>query len=233
MIHYNLDNNPWMSVDDHGATTGNGYLTHTCLGPYKGRVQRRGYTTVTVDDDSENPPSAQIEFIQLPLAEYITFDQVSYAATAAGGQITITGKTNAPRLDFALTVDADGIGTLPTYFSIQPAGDITPTGNQAVSGQTFAGDPGATKEIAFTIVITIAANTTISSRYCTLTATGSTGVTGQTNIIQAAGSSYIYVDTTGTTSKTITFGANGQSNGSSSVDVNVLSNDDWEVSVHE
>ena len=123
----------WMSVNDHGATTGNGYLTHTCLGPYKGRVQRRGYTTVTVDDDGENPPSAQIEVIQLPLAEYITFDQVSYAATAAGGQITITGKTNAPRLDFALTVDADGIGTLPTYFSIQPAGDISPTGNQAVT----------------------------------------------------------------------------------------------------
>ena len=158
---------------------------------------------------------------------------MSYAATAAGGQITITGRTNSPRLDFALTVDADGIGTLPTYFSIQPAGDITPTGNQTVIGQTFAGDPGATKEIAFTIVITIAANTTISSRYCTLTATGSTGVTGSTNIIQAAGESYIYVDTTGTTSKTITFGANGQSNGSSSVDVDVLSNDDWEVSVHE
>ena len=30
----------------------------------------------------------------------------------------------------------------------------------------------------------------------------------------------------------ITFGADGQSNGSSSVDVDVLSNDDWEVNVH-
>lgn len=227
MIYNDVD---WMSVNDHGATSGNGYLTHSCLGPYKGRVQRRGYTTVTVDNDSENPPSAQIEFIQLPLAEYVTFDQVSYAATAAGGQITITGKTNAPRLDFALTVDADNIGTLPIYFTITANGVTSQ--NQAVSGQVFAGDPGATGEIAFAIVITIAANATISSRYCTLTATGSTGVTGQTNIIQAAGSSYIYVDETGTTSKTITFGANGQSNGSSSVDVDVLSNDNWEVNVH-
>lgn len=228
MIYNDVD---WMSVDDHGATSGNGYLTHTCLGPYKGRVQRRGFTTVTTE--TATPATAQIEFIQLPLAEYVTFDQVSYNVTDAGGQVTITGKTNAPRLDFALTVDASNIGTLPTYFSIQPVGDVAPTGNQLVRGQTFAGDPGATKEIAFTIVVTIAANTTLNSRYCTLTATGSTGVTGQTNIIQAAGSSYIYVDTTGTTSKTITFGANGQSNGSSSVDVDVLSNDDWEVSVHE
>lgn len=229
MIHYDVS---WMTVDDHGATSGNGYVTHTCLGPYKGRVQRRGYTTIAVDNDEENPPTAQIEFIQLPLAEYVTFDQITYEATAAGGQITITGKTNAPRLDFALTTNQGSMGSLPTYFSILPAGETTPTTNQAVSGQTFTGDPGATKEIAFTIVITIAANTTINSRYCTLVATGSTGVTGQTNIIQAAGSSYLWVDAVNTSSKTITFGANGQSNGESSVDVDVLSNDDWDVSVH-
>jgi hypothetical protein len=217
-----------MEVDDHGATTGNGYLTHICQGAYKGRVQRRGYTTITTEN--ETPATATVEFIQLPLAEYVTFDQVSYQALAAGGQITITGKTNAPRLDFALTVDADNIGTLPTYFTI--TADGVTTQNQAVSGQTFVGDPGATGEIAFTIVITIAANTTISSRYCTLTATGSTGVTGQTNIIQAAGVSYLYVDTMGTTSKTVTFGADGLSDGESSVDVDVLSNDTWEVDVH-
>lgn len=226
MIHTDV---AWMSVDDHGATSGNGYLTHVCQGAYKGRVQRRGYTTITTDE--ETPKTAQVEFIQLPLSEYVTFDQVTYTATASGGQITITGKTNAPRLDFALTTNQGTMGSLPTYFTIT-AGGVTST-NQAVSGQTFTGDPGASGEIAFTIVITIAENTTISSRYCTLTATGSTGVTGTTNIIQAAGSSYLWVDTVNTSSKTITFGANGQSNGSSSVDVNVLSNDDWEVNVHE
>ena len=226
MIYDNVD---WMEVNDHGATSGNGYLTHTCLGGYKGRVQRTGYTTIETEEDT--PKTAIIDFIQLPLAEYIRFDRASYSATATGGQITITGKTNSPRLGFALTADASSIGTLPTYFSIQPAGASSQTTNQAVSGQTFAGDPGATREIAFTIVVTIAANTTMSSRYCTLTATGSTGVTGSVNIIQAAGSSYLYVDSVGTTTKTITFDADGLCDGEESVDVDVLSNDDWDVSV--
>lgn len=217
-----------MTVDDHGATTGNGYVTHTCQSNYKGRVQRTGYTTITTVETT--PKTATVEFIQLPLSEYVTFDQVSYNATAAGGQITITGKTNAPRLDFALTTDANSIGTLPTYFSISFGGNTT--GNQAVSGQTFANDPGATQEIAFTIVVTIAANTTISSRYCTLTATGSQGVTGSCNIIQAACESYLWVDEEGTSSKIITFSSAGYSNGQASVDVDVLSNDNWEVNVH-
>lgn len=225
MIHYDVS---WMTVDDHGATTGNGYVTHTCVGPYKGRVQRRGYTTIAVDNDEENPPTAQIEFIQLPLAEYVTFDKVSYEATAAGGQIIITGKTNAPRLDFALTTNQGSMGELQEYFSI----DGGSTYDQATSGQIFVGDPGATGEIAFKIIAEVSANATINSRYCTLVATGSAGVTGQTNIIQAAGSSYLWVDTVNTSSKTITFGANGQSDGESSVDVDILSNDDWDVSVH-
>ena len=136
---------PWMTVDDHDATTGDGYVTHICQGPYKGRVQRTGHTTV--ETTGQNSVSAVVNFVQLPLAEYVTFDEVSYAATKNGGQITITGKTNAPRLDFALTTNPDTMGSLPTYFSIQPAGELSPTGNQLVSGQTFANDPGATKEI--------------------------------------------------------------------------------------
>lgn len=220
----------WMKVDDHGATSGNGYVTHECLGRYKGRVQRRGYTTITTETSPAE--SAVIEFIQLPLSEYVTFDEVSYNATSEGGQITITGKTNAPRLGFELTVDQYSIGSLPTYFSIQPEGALTPTGNQDVSGQEFSGDPGATKEIAFTIVIEIDQNDTLDSRYCTLTATGSDGVTASANIIQSSGSSYIYLDEEGVTNKTIAFSAEGQSGGASSVDVEILSNDDWEVNVH-
>lgn len=217
-----------MTVDDHGATSGNGYVTHICQGVYKGRLQRTGYTTITTIET--NPKTATVEFIQLPKPEYVQFNQASYQATAAGGQITITGKTNSPRLDFALTVDADSIGTLPTYFSINFGGQTI--GNQSVSGQTFANDPGATQEIAFTIVVTIAANATMNSRYCTLMATGSQGVTGSCNIIQAAGDSYLWLDDEGTSSKIITFSAAGYSDGQASVDVDVLSNDNWEVNVH-
>lgn len=216
----------WMTVDDHDATSGDGYVTHTCETDYKGRLQREGYTTITTADDV----SAVVTFIQLGLGEYVEFDSASYSATSSGGTITITGTTNASQLTFELTVDASNIGTLPTYFEI--TADGVTTGSQDVSGQVFSGDPGAEGEIAFEIEITIAENTSISSRYCTLTATGES-TSASVNIIQAAGSSYIWIETENQSSATITFTAAGTSDGSTSVDTDVLSNDDWTITVAE
>jgi hypothetical protein len=216
-----------MTVDDHGATTGNGYVTHTCQSEYKGREQRTGYTTISTIETT--PKTATVEFIQLGHEEYIQFDAPSYNAMAAAGNVIITGKTNAPRLDFALTVNQGSMGEVQEYFSI----DGGTTYDQDSSGQVFVGDPGATGEISFTIIVEVAANSSTSSRYCTLTATGSQGVTKSCNIIQAAGESYLWVDEENTTSKTITFSASGLSGSSSSVDVDVLCNETWEVDVHE
>lgn len=221
-----------MTVDDHGATTGNGYVTHTCEGGYKGRVQRRGYTTITTSEAT--PKSVNVEFIQSAKSEYVAFDQKSYAVTDTGGTVTITGKTNAPRLGFVLTDDTDNICTLPTYFSILPDGASSPTTNQAVSGQEFTNDPGATKEIAFTIEVTIAANADTKQRACRIVAVGSDGVYDDTYVNQEEGESYVYVDAMNTTSKTVTFNANGTSGGYGySVPVDVLSNDSWTVSHDE
>lgn len=218
----------WMTVDDHGATTGNGYVTHTCEGGYKGRVQRRGYTTITTSEAT--PKSVNVEFIQSAKSEYVAFDQKSYAVTKTGGTVTITGKTNAPRLGFVLTDDTDDICTLPTYFSILPEGASSPTTNQAVSGQEFTNDPGATKEIAFTIEVTIAANADTKQRACRIVAVGSDGIYDDTYVNQEEGESYVYVDAMNTTSKTVTFNAAGTSGGLGfSVDVEVLSNDHWDV----
>lgn len=214
----------WMTVDDHGATTGNGYVTHTCQGDYMGREQRTGYTTISTIETT--PKTATVEFIQLGHEEYIQFDAPSYNATAAAGNVVITGKTNAPRLDFALTVNQGSMGEVQEYFSI----DGGTTYDQDSSGQVFVGDPGATGEISFTIIVEVAANSSTSSRYCTLTATGSQGVTRSCNIIQAASDSYIWVDEVGTSSKTITFGAEGSRD---SVDVDVFSNTSWEIEVTE
>ena len=56
-------------------------------------------------------------------------------------------------------------------------------------------------------------------------------MTGTTNIIQAANDSYIDLTSSHLSSTTVTFGADGKSGGSTSVDVDVYSNDDWEVTV--
>lgn len=215
----------WMTVDDHDATTGNGYVTHTPA-PYTGRVQRSGYTTITTVSTPSD--SAIVSFVQLPQAEYVRFDNATYQAGHNGGTVTLTGKTNAPRLDFALVNDGDGIATLPQYFSITVGSQTT--GNQAVSGQTFANDPGASGEFSFSITIQIAANATMSQRYCMVRATGSTGVTGTATILQAATTSYINLGDEHESEVTLTFGAEGSRG---SVDVDVYSNDTWTIEVTE
>lgn len=214
-----------MTVDDHDVTTGNGYVSHTAA-PYTGRVQRSGYTTVTTVTSPSD--SANIIFVQLPKTEFVSFDQASYSTGSTAGSVTLTGKTNSPRLDFAIFNDPSSIGTLPQYFSITVNG--TTTGNQAVSGQIIANDPGADAEFSFSITISIAANSTLSQRYCMVRATGSTGVTGTTTIIQGATTSYINLGDEHESSVTLTIAAAGSRG---TVDVDVYSNDSWTVTVTE
>lgn len=219
----------WITIDDHEATTGNGYVTITCEGGYKGRVERTGHVTVTVLKQNNETDSEDKDFIQLPMPEYVAFDQARYDVTEAGGQVTITGKTNAPRLGFAISNDAKSICTLPNYFSIQPEGELSPTGNQDVEGQVFYGDPGASVEIVFSIVVTIAANETIAGRDCTIVATGSEGVSESTAIVQEAKESYIDVTNNHLATTEVVFGANTLCNGEKYVVVDVYSNDNWRM----
>ena len=218
-------NVPWMTVDDHGATTGNGYLTHTCAGGYKGRLDREGYTTVTTDTTPEL--TAKVRFVQLGNPEYLSFDGSGSGVASTGGSVTITGKTNSSSLAFALTTNQGTMASLASTFSITVDG--TTTSGQTSSGQTFVGDPGAENEIAFTILVSIAANTSMTTRRCVLTVTSASGLTDTYEMIQLGGESYINLTSSHLSSTTVTFSANGQSGGSTSVDVDINSNDDWNL----
>lgn len=215
----------WITVDDHDATTGNGYVTHTPT-PFTGRVQRSGYTTITTLTSPSD--SANIIFMQLPKTEFVSFDNVTYEANSNGGTVTLTGKTNSPRLDFAIANDPSSIATLPQYFSITVGSQTT--GNQAVSGQIFVDDPGASAEFSFSITITIAANSGLSQRYCIIRATGSSGITAAATILQGATTSYINLGDDHESEVTLTFNASGYRG---SVDVDVYSNDSWTLEVTE
>lgn len=225
------DNVSWMTVDDHGATTGNGYVTHTCEGGYKGRVQREGHTTITTT--AETPATAVVNFVQLPVSEYVRFDEDSYQVSNEAGTLTVTGKTNSPRLAFALTANQGSMATIPASFSIKPEGNLSWIDGQDVEGETFTTDYGASGEIAFKLTVAIAANGSVDQRYCTLKAEGSNGVLDTVNIIQAASASYINLTSEHKASHEIVFDAAGQSGGSSSVNVDVYSNDTWEVTTEE
>lgn len=232
----------WITVDDHDDTEGDGYVTHT-TSPFTGRVQRSGYTTITTASDPAE--SANIVFMQMPKKEYVSFDEVSYSVNATGGTVTITGKTNSPRLGFTKVRGAQnddshnyqesdppnlqpGMATLPQYFSITVGSQTI--GNQAVSGQIFANDPGATAEFSFSITVTVDGNMGLSQRYCVIQATGTSGVTAAVSIIQAAGASYINVGENHSSEAVLTFNADGYRN---TIDVDVYSNDNWTIDVTE
>lgn len=217
------DNVDWMDVEDHGASTGNGYAPHTCDGGYKGREQREGYTTIVTDEDT--PKTEYVNFIQLGRGEYVVFDEAQYAvAKEVRNDLYISGKTNAPRLAFSVN---GAFVRLPATFNIVVGG--VETNNQDTGGQVFADDPGATQEFSFNIEVDVLENTTLGQRSCILTATGSTGVTATTEIVQEGGSSYINVTDSHLATTIVTFDHNGDSDGEKSVDVDVYSNDNWRV----
>jgi hypothetical protein len=217
------DNVDWMDVEDHGASTGNGYAPHTCDGGYKGREQREGYTTIVTDEDT--PKTEYVNFIQLGRGEYVVFDEAQYAVVEEGQtDLYISGKTNSPSLAFSVN---GAFVELPTTFNIVVDG--VETYNQDTGGQVFADDPGATQEFAFNIEVDVSENTNLGQRSCILTATGSAGVTATTEIVQEGGLSYINVTDSHLATTTVTFDHNGESGGEKSVDVNVYSNDNWSV----
>lgn len=223
----------WAQVDDHDATTGNGYVTVTCDGGYKGRTQRTCYATIQTTGQTQL--SAVINIIQSAEVEYITFDHAIYTKSDSGDSLLITGKTNAPKLAFSITDMVGGtFVTLPTYFTLKRNGVTVYNNNAAVSGQVFSPDYGASEELTFEITVTVAANTTISSRSCRITATDSNNsVSGFADITQAAGSSYINLTSEHLQSTTVTFDADGlnEDDGESFANVGVNSNDNWNVSV--
>jgi hypothetical protein len=218
-----------MTVDDHDDTTGEGFITHVCADTYNGRVERRGFTTITTTD---NAATARIEFVQLPRPLYIEFDQALYTIGADGGSVHITGRTNAASIAFT----SGEASSLPTYFSAETESGTQLT-NLNPSATTFADDPGKDEEIAFAIDIAVDSNSVLLSRSIPLTVavegTSQDSTSAQVQIVQSAGASYINLTSSHTSTATVVFAADGTIEGETSVDIDIYSNDNWTVTVEE
>jgi len=138
---------------------------------HTGRNQRSGKLTFKADGapDVERPvnQAGRTEFVTVSdvsgRKEFVTVSDVS--APKGGGNVTITGKSNSSKLNFALGV-GDITVTLPTNYS---AGGATTPNNTAITG-----DPGASAEFEFSMTLAIPANSTVTnkSRKITITAAG-------------------------------------------------------------
>lgn len=162
---------------------------------YEGRVQRTQQVEFSAES-GDVKKSATIN--QAPVAEFVKINPTA-SVGKGGGTVTINGTSNSTKLTFSLTPDETHPLTLKMPTSYQAAGKTTN------NGAVIAGDPGATRGFAFSIVFSgIAANTNINDLVNTLKVTAIGGQTANTVITQTAGDPFLEID-----KKVIDLDANG------------------------
>lgn len=122
----------------------------------------------------------------LPAAEFIEFDNKSPAVDKGGGTITLTGKSNSPKITFSK-------GTGDIISANIEAIKFTANGTQATSGTAISGDPGAKAKYSFSLTLTAAANETIKARTQQIVALANGGQKATTTLNQTAGDPFIEV----------------------------------------
>lgn len=161
--------------------------------------------------------SVTINVTEKGKAEFVTFSGKDKTVHVGedGETIVITGTSNSSKLTFSWSTNEIGIPNV-TSFTVN-------SGTSATSGTAITGDPGATAQYTFKVSIVVPKNNTTDNRDSVLKVTcNTTSITDKFTISQMAGAAYLYLNSTGTTTASITIPQNGTSQ-----TVNVLSNTDW------
>ena len=191
--------------------TGNKQITINSTTPYKGRSNRTTEISGKIVGKSN---SVTVTVVETAAAEYITPDGLSIGVTKGGATIHVAGKSNSKILTFTWKTNFG----LPAVTSYKVNGSVT-----ATSGTAISGDPGAKAEYTYDVTIVVPRNETITTRSATLEIKGEgASVVKTITITQALGDSYLYLNSQGTTTYTVTIPAGGGAQM-----LNVLSNDEW------
>lgn len=161
--------------------------------------------------------SVTINVTEKGKAEFVTFSGKDKTVHVGenGETIEITGTSNSSKLTFSFSTNEIGIPNV-TSFKVN-------NNTSATSGTAITGDPGATAQYTFKVSIVVPKNNTTDNRDSVLKVTcNTTSITDNFTISQMAGAAYLYLNSTGTTTASITIPQNGTSQ-----TVNVLSNTDW------
>lgn len=189
----------WLTVNPM-AGEGNATLTNSGT-IHKGRLERQKVVTAVVKG-IEAAKSYQVK--QEPTAEYITLDKTSFDVGEGASTITVSGKSNSPKITFSLGTGNDIPIVLPANY--------TANGLLTVNGTSIPDDPGAVDEFVFSMQIPIPKNT-VGKRTGKVSVTGSTSsVTGTVTITQATSTWTVtyskgdYINTINKTSEKINWG---------------------------
>lgn len=195
----------WVKVSPEQGS-GNATVNVSSQSPHTGRNVRSTTLTIT----AANVDAKTVSVTQQGKPAYV--DAQDNATAAKGGQnVTISGKANSSKLTFSLGAGSLNV-TLPSSYT---AGGVSTS-----NGQAIAGDPGATAEYDFSIVLVVPANETIGELTRQIIVTDENGKTDTCLLTQTAG------DTTLTVSKTaIELAYTGEV-----VSFEVISNTSWTIS---
>lgn len=161
--------------------------------------------------------SVTINVTEKGKAEFVTFSGKDKTVHVGedGETIQITGTSNSSKLTFSWSTNEIGIPNV-TSFTVN-------SGTSATSGTAITGDPGATAQYTFKVSIVVPKNNTTDNRDSVLKVTcNTTSITDNFTISQMAGAAYLYLNSIGTTTASITIPQGGTSQ-----TVNVLSNTNW------
>lgn len=191
--------------------TGNAQIKINSVSPYKGRSNRTIEISGKIVGKSN---SVTVTVVETAAAEYITPDGLSISVAKGGETIHVIGKSNSKILTFKWKTNFG----LPAVTFYKVNGSVT-----ATSGTAITGDPGATGEYTYDVTIVVPKNETITTRSATLEIKGEGSTVVKTiTITQALGDSYLYLNSQGTTTATVTIPKGGGEQ-----TLSVLSNDEW------
>lgn len=191
--------------------TGNAQIKINSATPYKGRSNRTTEISGKIVGKSN---SVTVTVVETAAAEYITPDGLSISVAKDGETIHVTGKSNSKLLTFTWKTNF-GIANV-TSFKVNSS-------TTATSGTAIAGDPGAKAEYTYDVTIVVPKNETIKTRSATLEIKGEGSTVVKTiTITQALGDSYLYLNSQGTTTATVTIPKGGGEQ-----TLKILSNDEW------
>ena len=182
--------------------TGNAQIKINSVSPYTGRTDR---STSVPGKIVGKTNAVTVTVLEKAADEFITPDSLT---------INVAGKSNSKLLTF----------TWKTNFGIANVTSFKVNGSTtATSGTAITGDPGATGEYTYDVTIVVPRNKTIKARSATLEIKGEgVSVVKTITITQALGDSYLYLNSEGTTTATVTIPKGGGEQ-----TLSVLSNDSW------
>lgn len=191
--------------------TGNAQIKINSKKSYTGRTDR--ITTISGKIVGKTN-TVRVVVTEKAADEFITPDSLLISAAKDGETIHVTGKSNSKLLTFTWKTNF-GIANV-TSFKVNSSATAT-------SGTAIAGDPGATGEYTYDVTLVVPKNETITARSATLGIKGEGSTVVKTiTITQALGDSYLYLNSQGATTATVTIPKGGGEQ-----TLKILSNDEW------